>query len=80
MPEYAPVQIAFTDNVFKQNRKNVVSADVTISSPYSSGLTLTDKDIPVDIEDGITVTVDDDCAWIISEMPQGKYPDEKERY
>ena len=45
MPKYAPVQIAFTDNVFKQNRKNVVSADVTISSPYSSGLTLTDKDI-----------------------------------
>ena len=80
MPRYAPVQIAFTDNVFNQRRKNVVQSDITLASPYGSGLTLTDPDLTVDIEDGVTVTVDENCSWIIVDMPEGKYPSEKERW
>ena len=79
MPTYAPVQLAFTDNVFKKRRKNIVQSDITLASPYSSGLTLVDPDLTVDIEDDVTVTVDDGCCWIISDMPVGTYPSENDR-
>ncbi len=80
MPRYAPVQIAFTDNVFNQRRKNIVQSDITVASPYCSGLTLIDPELTVDIEDGVTVIVDEDCSWIIVDMPEGTYPSEKERW
>ena len=80
MPRYAPVQIAFTDNVFNQRRKNVVQSDITLASPYGSGLTLTDPELTVDIEDDVTVTIDDGCSWIISDMPEGTYPSEDDRW
>ena len=42
--------------------QNVVDADVTISAPYSTGTIYASEDVTVDIEEGITLTIDDNCA------------------
>ena len=42
--------------------QNVVDADVTISAPYSTGTIYASEDVTVDIEEGVTLTVDDNCA------------------
>lgn len=48
------------DTVFAY--QNVVDADVTISAPYSTGTIYIGEDVSVDIEEGITITIDDNCA------------------
>ena len=35
---------------------------MTISAPYSTGTIYASEDVTVDIEEGITLTIDDNCA------------------
>ncbi len=42
--------------------QNVVDADATISAPYSTGTIYASEDVTVDIEEGVTLTVDDNCV------------------
>ena len=42
---------------------NVVSKSVTIESPYRTASIWTSPDVTVDIEDGVTVTVDEGCLF-----------------
>ena len=40
---------------------NVIDSDTTIESPYKVATLFTSPDVDCDIEDGITVTIDDGC-------------------
>ena len=41
---------------------NVISSNVTIESPYKVATLYTSPDVTTDINDGVTVTVDDGCV------------------
>ena len=61
--------IYFTDNFFNNNQKNVVSTSTALESPNKVGFIMADTDVTVDIESGVTVTVDEGCALIITDGP-----------
>ena len=61
--------IYFIDNVFKLNQKSVISADVTLEDPYRVAFVMGGEDVTVDIEDGVTVSVDDGCVFMVVDPP-----------
>jgi hypothetical protein len=44
---------------------NVIDSDVEISLPYKTAAMFVDRDLTVDIESGVTVSVDDGCYFNI---------------
>jgi hypothetical protein len=48
--------------------QNVVSTNITIASPYNTGVIYTSPDVTVDIENGIQVDVDADCILIVADV------------
>lgn len=48
--------------------QNVVSTNITIASPYNTGVIYTHEDVTVDIENGIQVDVDDDCILLVIDI------------
>jgi hypothetical protein len=60
--------IYFTDNAYRTAQKNVVETDITLSKPYKTGFIQADVNSnTVDVEPGITLSVDNDCVLIITE-------------
>ena len=59
--------IGYIDNVFKKNQKAVVSTYVSIELPYKVGWVRgdDDHDVTLDIENGVTISVDDQCVLIV---------------
>ena len=47
----------YSDTIFAY--QNIVQNDITIESPYLTGTIYASEDVTVDIESGVTVTVDD---------------------
>lgn len=60
--------IDFIDNVFKNVQKQIISSNVTISSPIKVGVVRSVSDLTVDIENGVQVDVDDGCVFIIKDL------------
>tara|TARA_R100000030_G_scaffold86749_1_gene70243 strand:+ start:29 stop:223 length:195 start_codon:yes stop_codon:yes gene_type:complete len=60
--------IDFIDNVFKNVQKQIISSNVTISSPIKVGIVRSVSDLTVDIENGVQVDVDDGCVFIIKDL------------
>jgi len=48
--------------------QNVVSTNITIASPYNTGVIYTSPDVTVDIENGVQVDVDADCILIVADV------------
>ena len=44
--------------------QNVVESDITIESPYKVATFYTHEDVTIDIEDDVTVTVDEGCTLL----------------
>ena len=61
--------IWFIDNIFKQNQKSVVGTSITIESPNKVAWIMGDDDNDVDIEEDVTVTVDDGCVFMVVDPP-----------
>tara|TARA_R100000152_G_C6703729_1_gene132686 strand:+ start:582 stop:791 length:210 start_codon:yes stop_codon:yes gene_type:complete len=61
--------IWFIDNIFKQNQKSVVGTSITIESPNKVAWVMGGENTPVDIEEDVTVTVDDGCLFMIVDPP-----------
>ena len=53
--------IWFIDNFYTQTQKSVIETSINIESPYKVATLFTSPDVVCDIEDGITVTIDDGC-------------------
>ena len=64
-----PLPIWFTDNVFKDRQKQVVTSNINIELPFKTAFIQADPLTTVDIEDGSMVTVDDGCVLIITDPP-----------
>jgi hypothetical protein len=60
--------IDFIDNVFKNVQKQIISSNVSISSPIKVGVVRSVADLTVDIENGVQVDVDDGCVFIIKDL------------
>jgi len=45
--------------------KNTIESDTTLTNTHPTAVTWIDKDLTLDIEDGVTVTIDDGVAWNI---------------
>ena len=45
--------------------KNAIESNVTLPSTHPTAVTWVDKDLTLDIEEGVTVTIDDGVAWNI---------------
>ena len=45
--------------------KNTIEADVTLPITHPTAVTWIDKDFTLDIEEGVTVTIDDGVVWNI---------------
>lgn len=60
--------IDFIDNVFKNVQKQIISSNVSISSPIKVGVVRSVSDLTVDIENGVQVDVDDGCVFIIKDL------------
>ena len=60
--------IDFIDNVFKNVQKQIISSNVTISSPIKVGIVRSVSDLTVDIENGVQVDVDDGCVFILKDL------------
>ena len=67
--------IYFIDNIFQDNQKQVIAADVTLEDPYRTAFVMSGPGgddghgVSVDIEDGVTVTVDSGCCFNIIVTP-----------
>ena len=61
--------IWFIDNIFKQNQKSVIQTSINIESPYKVSWVMCGENTPVDIEEDVTVTVDDGCLCMIVDPP-----------
>ena len=61
--------IWFIDNIFKQNQKSVIGTSINIESPYKVSWVMCGDNPPVDIEEDVTVTVDDGCVFLIVDPP-----------
>lgn len=48
--------------------QNVVSTNITIASPYNTGVIYTNEDVTVDIENGVQVDVDADCVLLVIDI------------
>lgn len=48
--------------------QNVVNSNITIASPYNTGVIYTSPDVTVDIENGVQVDVDADCILIVADV------------
>ena len=48
--------------------QNVVESDITIEAPYKVATFYTSPDVTIDIEDDVTVTVDDGCTLLAIEI------------
>ena len=48
--------------------QNVVNSNITIASPYNTGVIYTSPDVTVDIENGVQVDVDADCSLIVADV------------
>ena len=48
--------------------QNVVNSNITIASPYNTGVIYTHEDVTVDIENGIQVDVDDGCILLVIDI------------
>ncbi len=46
--------------------KNTIEADVTLPITHPTAVTWIDTDLTLDIEEGVTVTIDDGVAWNIA--------------
>ena len=53
--------------------QNVVESDITIESPYKVATFYTNPDVTIDIEDDVTITVDDGCVLYILDAPDDYY-------
>jgi hypothetical protein len=47
--------------------KNVIDSNVEISSPYKTAVIQVDRDLTVDIENGVTISVDSGCYLNIAD-------------
>ena len=56
-------------NVFKTTQKSVISTNVTLEDPYRTAFVMGGEDVTVDIEDGVTVSVDDGCVFMVVDPP-----------
>ena len=45
--------------------KNTIESDTTLTNTHPTAVTWVDKDLTLDIEEGVTVTIDDGVAWNI---------------
>ena len=45
--------------------KNTIESDTTLTNTHPTAVTWIDKDLSLDIEDGVTVTIEDGVAWNI---------------
>ena len=61
--------IWFIDNIFKQNQKSVIGTSINIESPYKVSWVMGGENSPVDIEEDVTVTVDDGCVFMVVDPP-----------
>ena len=61
--------IYHTQELGNNQQKNVIDADITQAKPYKTGFIQASADVTVDIEDGVTVTIDEGCALIITDSP-----------
>lgn len=48
--------------------KNKITVDTNVTSDAPTAVMYIDRDMMVDIEDGITVTVDDGCSFSVIEL------------
>ena len=48
--------------------QNVINSNISIASPYNTGVIYTDPNVTVDIESGNQVDVDGDCILIIADI------------
>ena len=48
--------------------QNVVNSNITIASPYNTGVIYTHEDVTVDIDNGIQVDVDDGCILLVIDI------------
>ena len=46
--------------------KNTIEADITLPITHPTAVTWIDNDLTLDIEEGVTVTVDDGVAWNVA--------------
>ncbi len=61
--------IWFIDNFYKQTQKSVVGTSISVESPYKVAWIMCGENTPVDIEEDVTVTVDDGCVFMIVDPP-----------
>ena len=61
--------IWFIDNIYEQNQKSVVGTSISIESPYKVAWVMSGEYTPLDIEEDVTVTVDDGCVFMIVDPP-----------
>ena len=61
--------IWFIDNFYTQTQKSVIETSINIESPYKVSLVMAGENVPVDIEEDVTVTVDDGCLFMIVDPP-----------
>ena len=61
--------IWFTDNFYTQTQKSVIETSINIESPYKVSWVMCGENTPVDIEEDVTVTVDDGCLFMIVDPP-----------
>ena len=61
--------IWFIDNFYTQTQKSVIETSINIESPYKVSWVMCGENTPVDIEEDVTVTVDDGCLLMIVDPP-----------
>ena len=61
--------IWFIDNFYTQTQKSVIETSINIESPYKVSWVMAVENVPVDIEEDVTVTVDDGCVFMIVDPP-----------
>ncbi len=52
------------DNI--RSYKNTIDADITLPITHPTAVTWIDNELTLDIEEGVTVTVDDGVAWNVA--------------
>ena len=65
--------IWFIDNFYTQTQKSVIETSINIESQYKVSWVMAGENVPVDIEEDVTVTVDDGCVLYILDAPDDYY-------
>lgn len=56
----------FMTPIFKY--KNKITKDTHVTADAPTAVMYIDRDMMVDIEDGVTLTVDDECSFTVSDL------------